>query len=64
MGEGKGIIMKIIWLGQAGLLFIKDDFKIMIDPYLSDSVKKINPKNYRRVAAMMFQALTFMTANM
>ena len=42
--------MEIIWLGQAGLLFIKDNFKIMIDPYLSDSVKKINPKNYRRVA--------------
>ena len=41
--------MEIIWLGHAGLLFIKDDFKIMIDPYLSDSVKKINPKNYRRV---------------
>ena len=42
--------MELIWLGQAGLLFIKDNFKIMIDPYLSDSVKKINPKNYRRVA--------------
>lgn len=42
--------MKITWLGQAGLLFEKDDFKIMIDPYLSGSVEKINPKNYRRVA--------------
>ena len=42
--------MEIIWLGQAGLLFIKDNFKIMIDPYLSDSVKKINPQNHRRVA--------------
>ena len=42
--------MKITWLGQAGLLFEKDDFKIMIYPYLSDSVKKVNPKNYRRVA--------------
>lgn len=42
--------MEVIWLGQAGLLFIKDGFKIMIDPYLSDSVKKINQKNYRRVA--------------
>lgn len=41
--------MKITYLGQAGLLFEKDGFKIMIDPYLSDSVKKINPKNYRRV---------------
>ena len=41
--------MKITWLGQAGLLFKNDNVKIMIDPYLSDSVKKINPKNYRRV---------------
>lgn len=42
--------MKITWLGQAGLLFEKEGYKIMVDPYLSDSVKRINPKNYRRVA--------------
>lgn len=42
--------MKIIWLGQAGLLFEKEGFKIMIDPYLSNSVEKVNPKNFRRVA--------------
>lgn len=42
--------MKITWLGQAGLLFEKDGFRIMIDPYLSDCVAKVNPKNYRRVA--------------
>ena len=41
--------MKCIWIGQAGLLFEKDGFKIMIDPYLSNSVEKINPKNHRRV---------------
>ena len=41
--------MKITWLGQAGLLFENEKVKIMIDPYLSDSVKKINPQNYRRV---------------
>ena len=41
--------MKITFLGQAGLLFEKDGFKIMIDPYLSNSVERINPKNYRRV---------------
>ncbi len=40
--------MKITYLGQAGLLFETDDLKIMIDPYLSNSVYKINPKNYRR----------------
>ena len=42
--------MKIIWLGQAGLLFIKNGFKIMIDPYLSDSVEKIKPAAFRRQA--------------
>ena len=41
--------MKITWIGQAGLLLEKDGFIIMVDPYLSDSVAKINPKNYRRI---------------
>lgn len=41
--------MKITFLGQAGLLFEKNGFKVMIDPYLSDSVVKVNPKNFRRV---------------
>lgn len=41
--------MKITWLGQAGLLFETNGVKIIIDPYLSDSVEKVNPKNYRRV---------------
>ncbi len=41
--------MKITYLGQAGLLFEKNGFKIMIDPYLSNSVAKINSKNIRRV---------------
>ena len=42
--------MKITWLGQAGLLMETEGVKVVIDPYLSDSVKAINPKNYRRVA--------------
>ena len=41
--------MKITWIGQAGLLMERDGIQIMIDPYLSDSVVKINPRNYRRV---------------
>lgn len=41
--------MKITWLGQAGLLFEKGTFKIMIDPYLSNSIEKVNPQNYRRM---------------
>ncbi|MBQ7089824.1 MAG: MBL fold metallo-hydrolase, partial [Clostridia bacterium] len=41
--------MKITWLGQAGLLLETDRATVMIDPYLSDSVVKVNPRNYRRV---------------
>lgn len=42
--------MKITYLGQAGLLFETESATIMIDPYLSDSVAKVQPQNYRRVA--------------
>ncbi|MBE6580687.1 MAG: MBL fold metallo-hydrolase [Ruminococcaceae bacterium] len=41
--------MKITWLGQAGLLFEREGLTLMVDPYLSDSVAKVNPANYRRV---------------
>ena len=41
--------MKITWLGQAGLFIETCGLKIMIDPYLSDSVGKVNPANARRV---------------
>ena len=41
--------MKITWIGQAGLLLETEKTTVMIDPYLSDSVKAINPKNWRRV---------------
>ena len=41
--------MKITYIGQAGLIFETNGFTIMIDPYLSNSVEKINPASYRRV---------------
>ncbi len=41
--------MRITWLGQAGLLIETNNVKIMVDPYLSDSVEKVNPLNCRRV---------------
>lgn len=49
--------MTVQWLGQAGILFRTADRTIMVDPYLSDSVEKINPANYRRVpvAQELFQ---------
>lgn len=40
--------MKITYLGQAGYFFEAENCKILIDPYLSNSVVKVNPKNYRR----------------
>lgn len=41
--------MKVTYLGQAGLLFQTQSCNVMIDPYLSNSVAKINPLNDRRV---------------
>lgn len=40
--------MTVHWLGQAGLLF-QGSIQILVDPYLSDSVEKIEPHNKRRV---------------
>ena len=41
--------MKITWLGQAGLLIESNGLKIIIDPYLSNSVEAIQPHFWRRV---------------
>lgn len=41
--------MKATWLGQAGLMFETDNKIIVVDPYLSDSVERIEPQNKRRV---------------
>lgn len=40
--------MKVTWLGQAGLLFETEQGCVMVDPYLSDSCHRKNPKSYRR----------------
>ena len=40
--------MKITFLGQNGLSIESKNSKILIDPYLSDSVEKIEPQNKRR----------------
>lgn len=42
-------MIKITYLGQAGILFESYNKKIMIDPYLSDSVCKTQPKFKRKV---------------
>ena len=41
--------MTVFWLGQAGLLFEFNGVRVMVDPYLSNSVEKVEPKNYRRL---------------
>lgn len=41
--------MKITWIGQAGLILKSQGKTVIVDPYLSDSVKKVNPNNCRRV---------------
>lgn len=41
--------MKVTFLGQAGLLLEVEGLKIMIDPYLSDSVGQRDPQKHRRV---------------
>lgn len=41
--------MKITWLTQAGLLFDNGNIKVLVDPYLSNSVGERNPKKNRRI---------------
>lgn len=41
--------MKITYLGQAGLLINIGDKNVIVDPYLSNSVERVEPYNRRRV---------------
>ena len=41
--------MKVTWLTQGGVLFDNGRIKVMIDPYLSNSVAAIDPEKERRV---------------
>ena len=41
--------MEVTWLGQAGLLFETEGMRILVDPYLSNSVEAIQPHFWRRV---------------
>jgi len=42
--------MKVTWLTQAGLLFKNEKITVLIDPYLSDAVGKLDEKKHRRIA--------------
>ena len=46
-----GEAVKVTWLGQAGLYIEADGLRILIDPYLSDSVGRMNPEKHRRMPA-------------
>lgn len=43
--------MRVTWLTQAGLLLENSRIKIMVDPYLTDSLGEIKPEKKRRIAA-------------
>ena len=43
--------MKVTWLTQAGLLLENSKIKIMVDPYLTDSLGEIKPDKKRRIPA-------------
>ena len=40
--------MKITYLGQAGLMLESQGLRVIVDPYLSNSVVTVNPRNWRR----------------
>ena len=40
--------MKILWLGQGGLLLVSGKTKVIIDPYLSNSLAEYNRKKFAR----------------
>lgn len=41
--------MKVTWLTQAGFLFENKDYKILVDPYLADTMAQKDPKKKRRI---------------
>lgn len=45
------VFMKVTWLTQAGFLFDSGKLKILIDPYLSDSLGEKYPEKKRRIKA-------------
>ena len=43
--------MKVTWLGQNGFVFENTKIKIMVDPYLTDSLGALKPEKKRRFPA-------------
>ena len=42
--------MKVTWLTQAGLLFDNEKIRVLVDPYLSDSLGDSDPLKHRKIA--------------
>lgn len=42
-------MLKATWIGQLGLFIESDEATIILDPYLSDYIKKVNPAKGRRM---------------
>lgn len=45
-----GYFMQVIWLGQGGLMLVSQKQKILIDPYMTNDLKKIDRAFNRRVS--------------
>ena len=41
--------MQIVWLGQGGLMLVSERHKLLVDPYMSNSLKKVDKELKRRV---------------
>ena len=41
--------MQIVWLGQGGLMFVSQRHKLLVDPYMTNSLRKQDKKMKRRV---------------
>ena len=48
--KDKGVdILQIVWLGQGGLMLVSQKHKLLIDPYLTNTLKKLDKRMKRRV---------------
>ena len=52
--------MKVTWLTQAGLYFENSRIKILVDPYLSNSVGEKNPKKNPKSLPRITVGLNFL----
>ena len=41
--------MQIVWLGQGGLLLVSNKNKVLVDPYMTNSLRKMDKTLKRRI---------------